>query len=72
MADQSWQGLRGPEEVLLTVHDVAKILKISVSAVYQWIDEGRMSYIDLGARGRRRVVRFSPSDIDDFISERHR
>ncbi len=57
-------------EKLLTVNQVAEKLQVSTSAIYKWIDERRIPYIDFGAVGRRRCIRFREKDIDMDIEEK--
>lgn len=57
---------RLPEQ-LMTVKDVAQYLKVSESAVYKWVDEGRLECIDLGQEGRRRCIRFTSDQIRKLI-----
>jgi excisionase family DNA binding protein len=52
---------------LLHVSEVAEILSVSESAVYRWVDQGRLPFLDLGRDGHRRCLRFRPEDIERFI-----
>lgn len=58
-------------EKLLTAKEAAEMLNVSVSAIYKWIDEKRITYIDLGHDGRR-CIRFSEKDIERKILEARR
>jgi len=58
--------------VLLTVNEVARILQVSVSTVYKWVDENRLSYIDLGVVGKRRCLRFKHEALIKLIEEKSR
>ena len=58
-------------EKLLTVKDAANKLNVSVSAIYKWIDERRItSYIDLGAENGRRCIRFRENDLEREVQEK--
>ncbi len=57
-------------EKLLTVKDAAEKLNVSVSAIYKWIDEHRIPYVDLGYEGKRRCVRFRENDLEKEIRGR--
>lgn len=47
---------------LLTVHEAARFLSVSVSTVYGWVWQRRIPFVKIG-----RVVRFDPRDLDAFI-----
>ena len=55
---------------LMKVAEVASFLNVSESAVYKWIDERRLPYVDLGHARGRRLIRFRPEDIDRFVEEK--
>ncbi len=55
---------------LLTVKQLSEMLNVSDSAIYKWIDEKRIPYIDLGAEGKRRCIRFRATDIEREISQK--
>jgi len=55
-------------EQLLTVREVAGILRIDESTVYKWVDESRLSYLDFGT-DKKRCLRFKQKDIVNFIDE---
>lgn len=57
-------------EKLLTAKELADKLQVSVSAIYKWVDEHRIEYIDLGMEGKRRCVRFNPDTVDKLIEEK--
>ena len=57
---------------LLTVKQVAKRLAVSQSLVYEWADEGRLGYVDLGQDGHRRCLRFKPEALEKFIQDHAR
>ena len=56
-------------ETLLSVKELAEKLQVSVSAIYKWIDEKRIEYIDLGAEGKRRCIRFRPDFVERLLKE---
>ena len=55
------------KEKLWTVEDVSSYLRVSPSTVYKWVDEKRLPCIDLGADGRKRVIRFIPTEIEGMV-----
>ncbi len=54
-------------EKLLTVEEVAEILRVSLTTVYRRIQAGELPYIKLG----HRQVRVKPEDLEAYI-EAHR
>lgn len=52
------------KDVLLTVHDVAELLGLSVGSVYHLISQKRIPVVKLSSR----CVRFRRSDIDAWIA----
>jgi excisionase family DNA binding protein len=52
-------------ETFYTVSEVAEHLKVSVPAVYKWIDQGKIEVVRMG-----RSVRISQTALDRFIAER--
>ncbi len=50
-------------EVMLTVKDVTKFLKISRSKVYRLIEKGDLKAYKIGERG----TRFKQSEIEEYI-----
>lgn len=50
---------------LLTPEEVAKILKVDKRTIYYWIDRKLINYI----RINRKVVRFRPMDVEEFIQK---
>lgn len=50
---------------LLTVADVAEILKVSRATVYSLVKDGRLRPVDLGLR----KTRFRRADVQRFIGE---
>ncbi len=59
-------------EKLLTTKEVAEKLNVSISAIYKWIDERRIPYIDLGGEGRKRCIRFRENDLEKEIQQKTR
>lgn len=53
-------------ERLLTVPEVAEILRVSNNSVYRWISGGDLTKVKLGGR----AVRIKQADLDWFIEER--
>jgi excisionase family DNA binding protein len=51
-------------DALLTVHDVAELLGLSVGSVYHLISQKRIPVVKLSSR----CVRFRRSDIDAWIA----
>ena len=52
---------------LLTVADVADVLAISKSLVYELVDRGELPYVPCG---KSKAYRFDPQDIEAFICRR--
>ena len=52
---------------LLTVADVAGVLSISKSLVYELVDRGELPYVPVG---KSKAYRFDPDDIVAFIRRR--
>jgi excisionase family DNA binding protein len=52
-------------ESLLTVHDVAKLLGLSVGSIYHMINQKRLPVVKLSAR----CVRFKKADLDAWIAQ---
>lgn len=50
--------------MLLTVKETAKVLKISVSTLYRWIHQKKISHIKIGSR-----VLFSEDYLKEFIQD---
>lgn len=47
---------------LLTVADVAQMLRVSKAAVYRWAEDGRLRARKAGA-----LLRFRAEDVEDFL-----
>ena len=54
---------------LLTVKQVARILNISESTAYKWIDEGRIPYVDFGIDRKRRCIRVRQETLKELIEK---
>ena len=58
-------------EKLLTAKQVAEILSLNESTIYKWVDQKRLSYIDLGKDGvGKRCLRFRKEDLQKLIEEK--
>jgi excisionase family DNA binding protein len=57
-------------ESLLTAEQVAKLLNLRVSTIYDAATKGRIPCIRLWRGQRRAVVRFLPEDIANLIRSR--
>ncbi len=57
-------------ESLLTAEEVARILKIKVSTVYDGVYYGRLPAVRLWKGRRRTLLRFRSEDIEAVIRER--
>ena len=57
-------------ENLLTVKEVAGLLRIDESTVYKWADQRRLAFIDLGKEKGKRCLRFRQKDIDKLIEQK--
>jgi excisionase family DNA binding protein len=53
-----------PDYKLLTISEVAKIMKVSQKTVYRWIDSGQLRTARLG----RKVYRVFERDLIKFIN----
>ena len=49
---------------LLSIHDAAQFLAVSVSTLYGWVWQRRISFVKVG-----RAVRFDLSDLQKFVDE---
>jgi excisionase family DNA binding protein len=47
---------------LLTVEEVASMLRVSKAAVYRWTEDGRLRARKAGA-----LLRFRAEDVEDFL-----
>lgn len=50
---------------LLTPEEVAKILKVDKRTIYYWIERKTLPHV----RINRKVIRFRPVDIEEFIQK---
>ena len=58
------------DEPLLTAKDVATLLNIRKSTVYDAVEKGRLPAVSLWKGKRRTFLRFRRSDIEEFIRQR--
>jgi len=56
-------------ESLLTVEEVAQILRIKPSTVYDWVYAGALPAVRPMTGAHRSIVRFRRSDIERFIQD---
>jgi excisionase family DNA binding protein len=56
------------EEKLLTIHEVAKRLKLSYITVWRWTREGRLKTVKFG-QGRKAPVRIPESELKRFLEQ---
>jgi excisionase family DNA binding protein len=52
---------------LLTVDEVATMLRVSKAAIYRWAEDGRLRTRKAGA-----LLRFRVEDVEDFLREGER
>lgn len=52
---------------LLTAKEAANKLSVSLSAIYKWVDEHRLPYVDIGEGGRKRCFRFREQDLEKEV-----
>ena len=50
---------------LLTPHEIADVLGVKPSTIYQWTHQGYIPHVKLG-----RLVRFSETAVMDWVKER--
>ena len=55
---------------LLTAEDVARILNIKVSTVYDGVYRGLLPAVRIWKGKRRTLIRFRRADVEEFIRER--
>lgn len=58
------------EQVLLSAEEVARLLNIKVSTVYDAVARRRLPAVQLWKGNRRSLIRFRRQDIEDFIRAR--
>lgn len=51
-------------EKLLTAKQVADILGIEISTIYDWVYRKKLSYIKIGS-----LLKFDPTTIEDYIEK---
>jgi excisionase family DNA binding protein len=56
-------------EQLLTAEDVARLLNIKVSTVYDGVYRGLLPAVRLWQGKRRALLRFRQSDLEQFVRE---
>ena len=49
-------------EALLTPHEVAALLKVEPSTIWEWCRKGRMRHLKIG-----RVMRIKPAWVNEFV-----
>jgi excisionase family DNA binding protein len=49
---------------------VGHYLGVSRNTVHQWVLEGHIPYINLGVTGGRRIIRFDPLAIEEWLLHR--
>jgi len=54
------------EDALLTAEDVARIMKVSIRTVRQWVADGKLAVIQIGSQD----YRITREDLNKFIDER--
>jgi len=57
-----------PKEELLTVHEVARRLRVDDTTVRRWIKSGALEAITLPHRGKRQAYRIKKSTLDVLLS----
>ena len=53
--------------MLLTIHDVAELLRIKPSTLYAWVAQGRIPHLKI-----HRLIRFRPEEIDRWVQSFHK
>lgn len=54
------------QDALLTAEDVARIMKVSIRTVRQWVTDGKLEVIQIG----KQDYRITRDDLNKFIEER--
>ena len=57
-----------PDE-LLTVHEVAKTLRVDDTTVRRWITQGALEAVTLPHRGKRQVYRIKRATLDTVLGQ---
>lgn len=55
---------------LLTVNEVAKLLRVDATTVRRWINSGALTCITLPHRGNREVHRIKRSTLNNILGEK--
>lgn len=55
-------------EPLLTARDVARLLRLKTSTVYEAAADGRIPCVRLWSGNRKSLIRFRPEDIDKLAT----
>lgn len=56
------------DDALLTAEDVARIMKVHIRTVRQWVNEGKLEVIEIGTQD----YRITRADLNKFIEERRK
>jgi excisionase family DNA binding protein len=59
-------------EALLKAEQVAELLNVRVSTVYEWVRMDYIPHIRLGTGAKKPCVRFSSTAIDEWLLEKGR
>ena len=59
---------QGEREALLTVHEVARGLRVDDTTVRRWIKSGALEAVTLPHQGKRQVYRIKKSTFDALLS----
>ncbi len=55
----------GQANPMLKARDVAALLNVSASHVWEMCRQGRLAYVQIGSRN----IRIAQSDVDEFLTE---
>ena len=58
------------QEPLLKVEQIAQMLNVEISTVYQWAQMGYIPCIRLGTGKKKPLVRFSQFRVQEWLKER--
>jgi len=58
------------QEPLLTAEQIARILNVQRSTVYDWVQMDYIPHIRLGTGKKRPLVRFSASKVEEWLKEK--
>jgi excisionase family DNA binding protein len=56
-------------EGLLTLDDVAQLLKVSKRTVFRLLDQGEIQGLQIGGKGKGRPWRFEPMEISTYLEQ---